>query len=66
MKLEFQFDSLQALLAMDGHGPYVWAAYGITFFALGALVWTSYSARKRFLSQQSAILSRRAVQEAES
>ena len=28
------FDSLQALLQMDGHGPYVWAAYGITAIVL--------------------------------
>lgn len=28
------FDSLQALLQMDGHGPYVWAAYGITCVVL--------------------------------
>jgi heme exporter protein D len=28
------FDSLQALLLMDGHGPYVWAAYGITCVVL--------------------------------
>lgn len=58
MKLTFQFDSLQALLWMDGHGPYVWGAYGVTFFALGALVWTSYSARKTFLRQQTALLQR--------
>lgn len=24
------FDSVQALLQMDGHGGFVWAAYGIT------------------------------------
>ena len=28
------FDSLQALLQMDGHGPYVWAAYAITLVVL--------------------------------
>lgn len=28
------FDSLQSLLQMDGHGPYVWAAYGITSIVL--------------------------------
>jgi heme exporter protein D len=24
------FDNFQAVLAMDGHGPFVWAAYAIT------------------------------------
>ncbi|AQA18812.1 heme exporter protein CcmD [Halioglobus japonicus] len=24
------FDSFQTLMHMDGHGPYVWAAYAIT------------------------------------
>ena len=28
------FDNLQAILHMDGHGPFVWAAYGITFAIL--------------------------------
>lgn len=33
------FDSLQALLYMDGHGPFVWAAYAITCVVLvGMLV----------------------------
>ena len=28
------FDSLQALVEMDGHGAFVWAAYAITLAAL--------------------------------
>ena len=31
-------------LAMDGHGPYVWTAYGIT---LAALVFNYWSAERR-------------------
>lgn len=31
------FDSLAALWAMDGHGPYVWSAYTISFIVLTAL-----------------------------
>jgi len=27
-----QFDSLQALIEMGGHGPYVWSVYTIVFF----------------------------------
>ena len=30
------FDNFNDLLTMGGHGPYVWAAYGI---GLGVLVW---------------------------
>ena len=32
------FDSLEALLAMEGHGPYVWAAYGITLLVLALVL----------------------------
>ena len=28
------FDSLQAMLHMEGHGPFVWAAYTITCLVL--------------------------------
>ena len=42
------FDSLGALLAMDGHGPYVWAAYGITLLVL-ALVLSAPGRRRRRL-----------------
>lgn len=32
------FDSLQAALAMDGHGGFVWAAYGITLAVLALML----------------------------
>ena len=32
------FESVAAALAMDGHGPYVWAAYGITLLVLAQLL----------------------------
>lgn len=32
-----QFESINALLNMDGHGLYVWSAYAITAVILGAL-----------------------------
>ena len=34
MKIAFQFADLQAFLWMNGHGPYVWACYAITFAGL--------------------------------
>ncbi|WP_096086535.1 heme exporter protein CcmD [Agaribacterium haliotis] len=38
MGLEFQFASLADFMSMKGHGPYVWAAYALTFAGLAALV----------------------------
>ncbi len=32
--MNFQFDSLAAFLHMDGHGFYVWLAYGIALAVL--------------------------------
>lgn len=40
----FQFDSMAAFLSMGGHGPYVWASYGIT---LALLVWLLVSPMRR-------------------
>lgn len=39
------FDSFGAFIAMDGHGPYVWACY-VVFFGL-SLVLIFWSARQR-------------------
>lgn len=36
--MTFQFESVMDLLSMSGHGPYVWASYTITFFAMLVLV----------------------------
>ena len=36
--MQFQFASFADFLAMDGHGIYVWIAYGISFAAMVALV----------------------------
>jgi len=46
------FDSFQALLHMDGHGPYVWAAYGITLSVMLALVWTPIKRQRDFFRQE--------------
>lgn len=34
------FESVTAAVQMDGHGIYVWVAYGITAALLFGLVWT--------------------------
>ena len=47
-----QFDSLAAALAMDGHGPYVWAVVAIsTVVIVGMLLLPTLSSR-RFLAEQ--------------
>lgn len=35
---------MSEFFSMDGDGPYVWAAYGIT---LAVLIWNTWSARAR-------------------
>lgn len=36
--MKFQFDNLTAFLAMDGHGWYVWTAYGVSLLVMVWLV----------------------------
>ncbi|MFC6635300.1 heme exporter protein CcmD [Microbulbifer taiwanensis] len=60
--MEFQFASLADFLAMDGHGIYVWIAYGVTAAALIALaVYPSLRRRQlqRELQRQQRIQQRR-------
>lgn len=47
--MKFQFDSVSDFLMMAGHGPYVWACYGVGLLALGYLALTPIMARKKFL-----------------
>lgn len=47
--MEFQFASFAEFIAMNGHGPYVWAAYGITLVCLVALVWLPVAQKRRFI-----------------
>jgi heme exporter protein D len=41
------FDSVDALLAMDGHGPYVWSVYLLVLAVLGWLVLAPWLAHRR-------------------
>ena len=45
------FDSLNALLTMDGHGAFVWTAYLITIAMMAAILIAPVRRRKRFLRQ---------------
>jgi heme exporter protein D len=52
------FDSLDALLQMDGHGAYVWSAYAITLVVIVFILLSPARRKKRFLRQLSAELRR--------
>lgn len=49
--MEFQFAGFAEFLAMNGHGPYVWAAYGVTFLALTGLVVQPLLRRRRLQAE---------------
>ncbi|MGB3611271.1 MAG: heme exporter protein CcmD [Cellvibrio sp.] len=50
--MNFQFDSFASFIAMNGHGPFVWAAYGITFAVLAYLLASPLLQRRRFVREQ--------------
>ncbi|OOH87633.1 heme exporter protein CcmD [Pasteurellaceae bacterium 15-036681] len=39
--MKFQFETISDFFAMGGYSFYVWLAYGITFLAMGLLIWQS-------------------------
>lgn len=54
-----EFDSFSALMAMDGHGPYVWACYAVfAVFLVGLMIHSArrnqavYDTCKRRIEQQ--------------
>lgn len=46
------FDSIQALIEMNGHGSYVWTAYAIALVILLSLVIQPLRAKKQFIRVQ--------------
>jgi len=52
------FDSLHALLTMDGHGAYVWSAYLVSITVIAATLLVPRYRRKRLLRQLAAELKR--------
>ena len=53
-----QFDSLQAFIAMGGHGVFVWSVYGITVLVLTLLLLAPLRKNRRFFLQQMMLLKR--------
>lgn len=45
------FDSLSELMAMQGHGPYVWSAYAIFVVVLGWLVAAPLREKRRVMAE---------------
>ena len=46
-----QFDSLSAAWQMAGHGPYVWASYGLCLIVLAALIVSPLTRQRRLLRE---------------
>lgn len=55
-----KFESWAELIYMQGHGVYVWSAYGLFFIAFALLILFSASHHKRWLRQQRRLLKRQA------
>ena len=49
--MSFQFENLSAFLEMAGHGPYVWAAYGVSAVVLIWLLLRPISQKREVLRQ---------------
>ncbi len=63
MNMAFRFPDLQSFLWMDGHGPYVWSCYAVTFLALLGLIVLPRLQRKRFIREQRILAQRSALRQ---
>lgn len=61
--IKYQFESLQQLFWMNGHGPYVWAAYGIALVAMLFLVWSPIIRRRSFLKNMQSAAQRETLRQ---
>ena len=52
------FESVDALLYMAGHGPYVWSCYSLFIVLLAVNVWHARSERLKALKQAKAFTRR--------
>lgn len=57
------FDSVSALLAMDGHGPYVWFSYGASVLVLVGLIISAAQRRRAAVARIRAMLRREQASE---
>jgi heme exporter protein D len=49
--MSMYFSTLADLIWMEGHGPFVWSSYIITFLAIGLLALLPLWRRRRFVRQ---------------
>ncbi|MFI2810311.1 MULTISPECIES: heme exporter protein CcmD [Microbulbifer] len=49
--MEFQFAGLADFIAMNGHGPFVWVAYGVTLLTMAGLVTQPLLERRRLRAE---------------
>lgn len=63
MNLSFQFASMAEFFTMNGHGPYVWAAYALTVSGLLYLVLKPWQRQRQFKAEQQMILKQTVTQE---
>ena len=55
-----RFDSLSAFILMDGHGLYIWVAYGVTLVVIGVnFLWPRFVRRAFVRSARKAEARRR-------
>jgi len=64
--IQFYFESWSEFVKMNGHGPYVWAAYAITWVVLSYLLISPWWRKRRWLVAESARLKRQMDREAPS
>lgn len=50
--MKFQFESFADFMMMNGHGPYVWASYLITFVAIVYLLCAPVVMQRAFIKKQ--------------
>lgn len=50
--MNFQFESFGEFLAMNGHGPYVWACFALTFALMLYLAFAPDMRVRQFVRQQ--------------
>lgn len=56
------FESVQAMLEMDGHGMFVWSAYAVTAVVLVAMVVAPLKRRRRLIREIGNAVRREEVQ----
>lgn len=54
MTLQFAFENLSDFFLMNGHGPYVWSSYAITFTVIAIMVTLPFMRRKTLIKLQRA------------